>query len=217
VPTQASDIITRALNSLLIFDQGRSDIGNDDLETLAVLNQEVARLYLAASDPPARRIERDDYFTEATAIVLAGGVGTLPTLLRLPLLLAPDGRRVRFVSEAAKATGVPDLPPAVRLSGTTITSLGRTGDPGAAETLTCKYTPNPGPLTARTHDVGALTPTDPNTSKWPSQVGDDVLVWRLARYWGLKSTDLQPPDLQLVQDYADTAEGRFFALTRGAV
>ena len=213
----AGTIIDQALAKLLVFDQGRSDLGNDDPELFKVLNRTLNRFYRQASAPVMNpHQERNDYFEVTESLTMAGSPATddCAGFQWAPRIENASGARVWIVSKSDLVLGRAELPPAVWLQGLTVTTGARTGDPVDTDVLTVRYTPIPGPLADRDHYIGATTPATQNTSKWPTEAGDEALILALAVYLALKSGDLPGDELQILAAEAQAQEAQFLAFVR---
>lgn len=194
--TTAQALIDAAIASSLANDAGRSDLANDTSELLNVLNRKLADIYtLAALPPEYGGLSRGDYFGATTTVTLGASFVALPTSAFRHTFTTSLGVRVAVVPQADLDDGLAELPPAVVVQGNTVKGAGRSGDPGNGATLTVAYTPPPGTLTLGTHYIGATTPTDASTSRWPEGAGNPFLVAWLARYLALKAGDREEPEL----------------------
>jgi len=215
--TTAGDIIDGAIQKLLVFDLGRSDIGNDDPEMIAFLNRTIQSWYLDASRAVMRADDRNDFFETETEKTLAGAPASvaITAFCWMPRIENASGDRVHITTKSDIRLGRGELPPAVFIQGVTMTSAGRTGDPVVDDVLTLCYTAVPGTMTTRAHFVGATAIADAATTKWPPHVGDEPLMLSLAYYLALKSGDVPGDELQRLQADRDLAFAKFVSFVRG--
>jgi hypothetical protein len=214
--TTVEQIIDGVIERLLVFDMGRSDLAQNDEEFYRLLNRYVPQLYIQASQPVAlANVERNNYFEITEALSLTGGTDTLSAAFCWPPAFEDaSGQRIALTVKSALMRGRAELPPALYLDGLDVYTPGRTGDPVDGEAITARYTPVIDGLSDRGHYLGGTDPTDETTSKWPSHVGDEVLIAMLAHYFALKSGDVPADELQKLAQEADVARGLFLAYVR---
>jgi hypothetical protein len=215
--TQASAIITAARERLLVFDLGRSELGGEEPELFRLLNRRIKQWYVDASRPVTNHEQaRDDFFAVTATVTLLGTppTGEVNDYCWSPRFETAAGARVFVVSKSDLVLGRAELPPAVYLRSTTVTTAARTGDPIVDDVLTYTYTPVPGTLAVRTDYIGATTPATASTSEWPSQVGDPALIAALAHYLLVKSGDGSPADLETLQAERDQSYARLLSFVR---
>jgi len=216
--TIAGDILDNALDVLVVFDQGRSEIGEDETELLKVLNKRLAAFYADASAPVQNeRLERNDFFATITALtgLDANTEASLPTdMAWQPLLVMPNGDELRLTTQQALLRGRAELPPAAYIRGITLRSCQRTGDPVQNDVITAHYTQLPGTLTDRAHFIGATTVTNNLTSLWEAHLGDEWLEYELALYLATKSGDVSGEQLQVLATKRDELRLRLLTFVR---
>lgn len=205
--TQAQTIIDAAIDSSLANDQGRSDLANDSSELLGVLDRKLKQVYTLAGMPAEYGGQGDgDYFAASAAVVVASAPVALPAAAFRHIITDANGVRVTVVPRIDLVDGVAEMPPAIVIEQQKFRSAGRPGDPAIGATLTVRYTPLPGTLTATTDYIGATTPSDATTTVWPEWVGDPFLVAWLARYLAIKAADRDADEMQaLMQDLTEAA------------
>lgn len=200
--TTAQQIIDAAIASSLANDGGRSELSNNLVELLNVLNRRIQSFYVLAGTPSEQGgAGRGDYFaTEANVILRTGFVALPAAAFRHSFVRATDGVAVAVVPQIDLDIGRAEMPPAVVYQRDKVKSAGRAGDPAVGESLTVRYTPLPALLTDGAHFIGATTATDATTSAWPEAVGNPYLVAWLCRYLALKAGDRDPAELQAIND-----------------
>lgn len=194
MPTTAQDIITAAINRSLANDNGETDLASSSVENLAVLSRLVRRVFALAALPGdvGGFGGRTDYFTRTQTVTL-GTPATTPVALpsnpefaRITSITNAGGQTVNVVTLRDLRDNVAEYPPAVVIADQTIRSAGRNGDPTAGAVLTLDGVYLPPDMTALTHVVGATTPADASTSKWPEHAGNEWLIASMARYYIIK-------------------------------
>lgn len=200
--TTVQEIMDQAIASSLANDQGRTLLANNAAELVAVVNREVRAIYAAAALPPTDGGQGYGNFFTTTGTVTLGtpattyvALPTSPSFCYFQSFVDNAGTVVKVVTLRDLRDGTAEYPPCVVVANNQIRSAGRTGDPQSGAVLTFDGSYLPPDLTLATDYIGALTPTDPATTAWPSYVGDPYLIAQLALYLAMKDGARDPAEV----------------------
>jgi len=205
--SSAQTVIDPAIQSSLANDNARTELANNSAELVAVVDRKVRQIYTLAGMPREfGGMGSGDYFATSGTVVLGASPVALPVAAFRHTFVNALGKRVAVVSQADLDDLVAEMPPAVVIRQDKVQTAGRIGDPVVTDVLTVRYTPVPGPMTLKTHFIGATPPTDVTTTNWPESAGNPFLVAWVARYLALKAGDRDPAELAAIeQDLQEAA------------
>ena len=213
--TQASTILTAAINLSLSNDGGATPLANDTTELLGVISRTVKQIYAQAGLPPSGGGGGySNYFTRTTTLALTSPATTPvalpsnPTYAYIPTFTDAGGTVVSVVTLKDLHDGVAEYPPAIVVADGKAYSAGRQGDPTANAVLTLAGSYLPADLTAPTDYIGATMVNDATTTAWPSQVGDPFLIYDLGLYLAEKDGARDAQELASLQQRRSDALDR---------
>lgn len=213
--TQASTILTAAINLSLANDGGSTPLANNTTELLGVVSRTVRQIYAQAGLPPSGGGGGyANYFTRTTTLALGTPATTPvalpsnPTYAYIPTFTDAGGTVVSVVTIKDVNDGVAEYPPAIIIADGKAYSAGRQGDPTAGAVLTLSGSYLPADLAADTDYIGATTNNDATTTAWPAQVGDPFLIFDLGLYLATKDGARDAAELQRLTEQRSDALDR---------